>query len=51
MVTLTDEEALRVESIAMDGDKEAALDFLIKVLRPKLKRGLARGLDASKGMG
>jgi hypothetical protein len=50
-LSLTEEELMRLESIFMDKDKEAALQFLLEVIRPKIRAKGSRFLDWKKGTG
>jgi hypothetical protein len=50
-LSLTEEELMRLESIFMDKDKEAALQFLLEVIRPKIRAKGSRSLDWKKGTG
>ena len=51
VVELSDTEAMRVEAILLDGDKDAALQFVKEVLRPKLRAKGNTALDRSKSTG
>ncbi len=51
MLTLSDEEALRLEAIITDRDQEEALRFVLEVLRPKLQAKGKGTMDRQKGMG
>jgi hypothetical protein len=50
-LSLTEEELMRLESIFMDKDKEEALQFLLEVIRPKIRAKGSRALDWKKGTG
>jgi hypothetical protein len=50
-LSLTDEELMRLESIFMDKDKEEALQFLLEVIKPKIRAKGSRSLDWKKGTG
>jgi len=50
IITLTEEELIRLQSILMDRDRDGALRFLIEVIKPKLRQG-SRQLDLKQGMG
>ena len=50
-LSLTEEEAMRLEAIFMDKDKEEALRFLLEVIKPKIRAKGSRTLDSKKGTG
>jgi len=50
-LSLTEEEAMRLEAVFMDKDKEEALQFLLEVIKPKIRAKGSRALDAKKGTG
>ncbi len=50
-ISLSEEELMRLESIFMDKDKEEALQFLLEVLKPKIRAKGSRSLDWKKGTG
>lgn len=50
-ITLSSEEALRLEEIITDRDAEEALRFVLEVLKPKLQAKGKRTIDQKKGMG
>ncbi len=50
-ISLSEEELMRLESIFMDKDKEGALQFLLEVIRPKIRARGSRSLDWKKGTG
>ncbi len=50
-ITLQPDEVLRLEAIVMDKDREEALNFLIDVLKPKIRALGNRSLDSQKGTG
>lgn len=53
MTTLSfnEEELMRLEAIFMDKDKEEALQFLLEVIKPKLRSKGSLALDLKKGIG
>ena len=51
VLTLSAEEALRLEEIITDRDAEEALRFILEVLKPKLQAKGKRTIDQKKGMG
>jgi hypothetical protein len=50
-LSFTAEELMRLESIFMDKDKEEALQFLLEVIKPKIRAKGSRSLDWKKGTG
>jgi hypothetical protein len=50
-ISLTEEELMRLESIFMDKDPEEALQFLLQVIKPKIRAKGSRSLDWKKGTG
>jgi hypothetical protein len=50
-LSFTAEELMRLESIFMDKDKEEALQFLLEVIKPKIRAKGSRSLDWNKGTG
>lgn len=51
VLSLSDEEALRLEAIITDRDREEALKFILEVFRPKLQAKGKGAMDQQKGMG
>jgi hypothetical protein len=50
-LSFSEEELIHLEAIFMDKDKEAALRFLLEVVRPKIRAKGNRSLDLKKGTG
>jgi hypothetical protein len=50
-LSLSAEEALRLEEIILDRDKDEALKFILEVLQPKLQAKERRAMDRKRGMG
>jgi len=50
-LSFTEEEVMRLEAIFMDKDKEEALQFLLDVIKPKIRAKGNRALDSKKGTG
>jgi hypothetical protein len=50
-ISFTEEELMRLESIFMDRDPEQALQFLLQVIKPKIRAKGSRSLDWKKGTG
>ena len=50
-ISFTEEELMRLESIFMDRDPEQALQFLLQVVKPKIRAKGSRSLDWKKGTG
>ena len=50
-LSFTEEEVMRSEAIFMDKDKEEALQFLLDVIKPKIRAKGNRALDSKKGTG
>jgi len=51
VLSLSDKEALRLEEIITDRDREEALKFILEVLWPKLQAKGKGAMDQRKGMG
>ncbi len=50
-LSLSAEEALRLEEIIIDRDRDEALKFILEVLQPKLQAREKRAMDRKRGMG
>jgi hypothetical protein len=50
-ISFTGEELMRLESIFMDKNPEEALQFLLEVIKPKIRAKGSRSLDWKKGTG
>jgi hypothetical protein len=48
-LSLTEEEAMRLEAIFMDKDKEEVLRFLLEVIKPKIRAKGSRASTLKKG--
>lgn len=51
VLSLSDEETLRLEEIITDRDRDEALKFILEVLKPKLQAQGKGTVDRRKGMG
>lgn len=51
VIELTSEEAMLVESILLDGDRDEAYRFVREVVKPKLRAKGSVSLDPSKSTG
>jgi hypothetical protein len=51
VISLSDEETLRLEEIITDRDRDEALKFILEVLKPKLQAKGKGAIDQKKGMG
>lgn len=51
VIELSELEAMQVESILMDADREDAFRFVKEVIRPKLRAKGSTTLDSSKSTG
>jgi hypothetical protein len=51
VIDFSDQDQMRIEAILMDNDAQEALDFLKKVIKPKIRAKGSKELDTGKSTG